>query len=187
MRLLRLSLLISIFSFCQADRVHAQYEQSKSPSGRHAIWNLGNTASAEAYFEIRDASGKVLFSPKNDPENSLGLGGQFGSSYADDVMWSPHEEYVIFTYYDGKYKVTNVYSFASDKLISLGHVTDGYTIPVRWVSPHTFVVEHHWPMGGKARVQTRYRESYRVRVHPFAIDSVYTTPEKRDKPFPDDE
>ena len=36
-------------------------------------------------------------------------------------------------------------------------------------------------MGGKARPQTRYRETYRVRANPFTLDRVYESTETQEK------
>ncbi len=179
--------LLLIFSWILPLFTIAALERYKSPSGRYSICNADYRPRAEAYFEIRTAGGDVLFSSKDDPSNSLGLDRRFFSgSYADDIIWSPDEQFALFTFYDGKYKVTVIYSFTARKLISLGHVTDGWTVPIRWVSSRTFVVEHHWPMGGKARSQTRYRETYRVHMNPFTLDCVYKGAKTQDKE-PEDE
>jgi hypothetical protein len=169
------SFLLLVFIGCFTLRASAgsQGNQFKSPAGRHAIVNLGDGSRGEGYFEIQTTSGEVLFSPKHDPENSLGLGHPFLDGFADDVIWSPNEKFVLFTFETGKYRATAIYSFADHKLISLGHVTDGRTVPVRWCSSRTFVVEHCWPTVGRMSPQTRYRETYRVGKDSFALDCVY--------------
>ena len=103
----------------------------------------------------------------------MGLGGLFLNSDADDVIWSPNEKFVLFTFEDGKYRGTAIYSFADHKLISLGHVIDGWTVPIRWVSSRTFVVEHLTPNVGRVTEQARWRESYRIRKDSFDLDCVY--------------
>lgn len=156
-------------------------EQFKSPSGQHVIFNLGDTARAEAYFELRTAKGEVLFSSNNGQHHLLGLDGRFPSTQVADVRWSPDGQFVLFAFDDGRYKAAALYSFADRMLISLGHIIDGYTVPIRWVSSRTFVVEHHWPMGGKARPQTRFRETYRIHSNPFTLTCVYKSAKTRDK------
>jgi len=162
-------------------------EVNKSPSGHYLVWSGGYIGGHEGYFEIRTKEGKSLFSSKEDTKDSLGTGGLVPNSHAEDVYWSPGEKFVMFTFFDGKYKTTAVYSFVDRKLISLGHVQDGYTVPVRWISASALVVENHWPMGGKARPQSRYLETYRVYTHPFHLKCTYKSPTTHEKEYDEDD
>lgn len=142
-----------------------------SPDGRYAIYNVGDTAQPEHYFEIKTKDGEVLLTT-NEKEWE-----RWTPTHANDIMWSSGSQFVLLSYDNGKYKSTAVYSFADRKLIDLSHVIDGWTVPIRWVSSRTFIVEDSGPHGGKARGGGyHYRKTYRIRSQPFRLDSVYTSP-----------
>ena len=177
----RTLLLLLLLSWTHAYAAAENGPPHLSPSGQYAIWNFGDPAQASDYFEIRTKDGSVLFAPKSDPKNSLGVDPASPVSLADDILWSPDEQAVLFTFHDGKYKVTCVFSFTAKRLTSLGHVLDGYTVPVHWHGSRTFVVENHWPMGGPARTQSRFRQTYRLHQNPFGVQCIHTSPTTKDK------
>jgi hypothetical protein len=101
-------------------------------------------------------------------------------------MWSADSQFVLLRYDDGKYQSTAIYSVTARKLIDLAHVTDGWTVPIRWVSPRSFVVENPGPHGGKARGGGyHYRQTYRIRAQPLRLDYVYTSPTTTRQDDPD--
>ncbi len=142
---------------------------SVSPDGRHAIHNLGDTAKGTQHFEIRTKEGEVLLTTDDKPWER--------STHANDIKWSADSQFVLLRYDDGKLYCTALYSFAERKLIDLSHVIDGWTVPIRWVSPRTFIIEDSGPHGGKARGGGyHYRKTYRIRAQPLRLDCVYTSP-----------
>lgn len=147
------------------------YEDPKphpSPDGRHAIFNIGDTASLENYFEIRTREGEVLLSSRDKEKDG------WMPTHANKITWSRDGRYALFEYDVGKLKATAIYSFPDRKLIDFGHVADGWTVPVRWVSSRTFVIEHAGPRGGHAiGGEYRYRQTFRIRQDPFRVESVY--------------
>lgn len=151
---------------CASGFAETDPQPHRSPDGRHAIYNIGDTAALGFYFEIRAKDGAVLFSSKG-----------WAPTHASKILWSRDGRLVLISFDEGKYRATCVYSLDERKLVSLSHVTDGWTVPVRWVSPRTFVVENSGPHGGKARGGGyHYRETYRIRTQPFSLDCVYTCP-----------
>ena len=156
------------------DQVHV------SPDGRFAIYNLGDTAQQDQYFEIRAKDGTVLSSTKDD------TGERWLPSFATDIMWSSNHQFVLFCYEHGKYKCTGIYSFPARKFLSLDHILDGYTLPIRWRGPRTFIVENSSPRGGHAyRSPDHYRQTFRVRTQPFRLDCIYTAPTITGEEAPD--
>ncbi len=142
-----------------------------SPNGRYSIRNIGDTAEPAIHFEIQTKDGEVLLTT-NDKEWQ-----RWTPTHASDIMWSADSQFVLLRYDDGKYRSTAIYSFADHKLVDLSHVIDGWTVPIRWVSSRTFVVENSGPHGGKAcGGGYHYRQTYRIRTQPFRLDSVYTGP-----------
>ncbi|MCF7785171.1 MAG: hypothetical protein K9N47_03560 [Prosthecobacter sp.] len=142
-----------------------------SPDGRHAIHNIGDTAKGEHHFEIRTKAGEVLLTTHDKQWE------KWTPTHANDILWSADSQFVLLRYHDGKHDSTALYSFTDRKLIDLSHVIDGWTVPIRWVSKRTFVVEDSGPHGGKARGGGyHYRKTYRIRSQPFRLDCVYTSP-----------
>lgn len=142
-----------------------------SPDGRHAIHNIGDTAQAEHHFEIRTRAGEVLL--RTDDQASQ----QWLPTHANDILWSADSQFVLLRYARGKLDCTALFSFADRKLIDLLHVDDGWTVPIRWVSKRTFIVEDSGPHGGKARGGGyHYRKTYRIRSQPLRLECVYTSP-----------
>lgn len=151
-----------------------------SPDGRYTIHNIGDTAQGGIYFEIRTREGKVLLTT-NDKEWQ-----RWTPTHASDIKWSSDNQFVLLCYENGRYRSTAIYSFADHKLIDLSHVNDGWTVPLRWVSSRTFVVNNSGPHGGKARGGGyHYRQTYRIRTNPFRLDCVYTGPSITEKDDPD--
>jgi hypothetical protein len=151
-----------------------------SPDGRHAIHNIGDTAKAEHHFEIRTRAGAVLL--RTDDEASK----RWLPTHASDILWSADSQFALLRYDDGKYYSTALYSFVDRKLIDLSHVIDGWTVPVRWVSRRTFIVEDSGPHGGKARGGGyHYRKTWRIRLQPLRLECVYTSPTVTTKDDPE--
>ena len=148
-----------------------------SPDGRHAIHNIGDTANPDHCFEIRTKDGKVLLAALGEP---------WVPTHANKILWSADSDFVLISFDEGKLKSTCVYSFREQKLVSLSHVGDGWTVPIRWVSPRTFIVEDSGPHGGKARGGGYHcRKTYRIRMQPFRLDCVYKSPTITTKDDPD--
>ena len=144
-----------------------------SPDGRHLIFNIGDTATGEIHFEIRTRQGKVLLNSKDKEKNG------WPSTYATEIAWSKDSQFVLFRYNFGKYYGTALYSVPDQKLIDFSHIIDGWTVPVRWVSSRTFVIEHAGPRGGSSGVEYDeyyFRQTYRIRKEPFRVECVYTGP-----------
>jgi hypothetical protein len=155
----------------------AQEDVHASPSNRFSIVNIGDTASANLRFEIRIRSGSVFFSSKDELAHSLGVDPHFFKSHANNILWSPDEKSVLFSFNTGKQKSTAIFFFPEQKLISFGYVEDGYTLPVRWITSQKFVVENSTPMGGKALGGVRiWRQTYKIHLQPFGVECVYTGP-----------
>ena len=151
-----------------------------SPDGRFAIYNIGDTAQPEHYFEIRANDGTVLLTNKDDTWE------HWRPSHASEIMWSSNHQFVLFCYEDGKSKCTGIYSFFARKFLSLDHERDGWTVPIRWVGPRTFVVENSAPHGGHAYGGGyHYRQTFRVGTQPFRLHCVYTGPTITEPDAPD--
>lgn len=151
-----------------------------SPDGRHAVCNVGDQAYGKHYFEIRTQAGEVLLTTNDKTWE------RWTPTHADDIQWSADSQFVLLRYQNGKYDSTALYSFADRKLIDLSHVIDGWTVPIRWVSKRTFIVEDSGPHGGKARGGGyHYRKTYRIRTGPLRLDCVYTSPTITTKDDPD--
>ena len=151
-----------------------------SPDGRYSIYNIGDTAQPGIYFEIRTKTGEVLLTTDDKQWE------RWTPTHANTIMWSSDSQFVLLCYDNGKYRSTAVYSFADRKLIDLSHVIDGWTVPIRWVSSRTFVVEDSGPHGGKARGGGyHYRKTFRIRTVPFRLDCVYTSPTTTTEDDPD--
>lgn len=154
-------LLSSVSGFAYTDP-----QPHRSPDGRHVIYNIGDTAAPEHYFEIRAKDGTVLLSTQ-----------EWLSTHANQIMWSSGGRFALISFDEGKLRATCVYSFDERKVVSLSHVIDGWTVPVRWVNSRTFIVENSGPHGGKARGDYYHnRETYRIRTLPFSLDRVYVGP-----------
>lgn len=155
-------------------------EPQVSPDGRHAIHNVGDTAEGRHHFEIRTRAGEVLLRTDDEPSKT------WTPTHASNILWSADSQFVLLRYDDGKYHATALYSFADGRLIDLSHVVDGWTVPVRWVSRRTFVVEESGPHGGKARGGGyHYRKTFRIRTGPLRLECVYTSPTVTTEDDPD--
>ena len=69
--------------------------------------------------------GKVLLAALGEP---------WVPTHANKIIWSADSDFVLIAFDDGKYRCTCVYSFREQKLVSLSHVEDGWTVPIRWCS-----------------------------------------------------
>ena len=168
---MRYFIAILLLASSVAVRADTDTKPHVSPDGRFAIYNVGDTAQSEYYFEIKAKDGTMLLSSKD------GTGEHWRPSHATQIMWSGDKQSVLFCYEDGKYKCTGIYSFAAHKFLSLDHVLDGYTVPVRWVGPRTFVVKNSTPMGGKALGGIHiWRQTYRITPSSTALRCIHTGP-----------
>ncbi len=143
-----------------------------SPDGRYAIYNVGDTADVSHHFEIRHRTGEVLFT-SGAQDHLQG----WTPTFAEDIRWSPDGRFVLLRYRDGKYDATALYALTERKLLDLSHVTDGWTVPVRWAGARSFVVEESGPHGGRALGGGyRRRVTYRIRPYPLHLECVHTGP-----------
>ena len=162
-------LLILLLASSNSSCASADDEPDTSPDGRYSIYNFGrSTWDWGSYYEIRSKDGTVLLSTKSDTNSP---------SHANEAMWSSDNQFVLFWYNHGQPKATGIYSFTEHKLLSLYPDLDGYTVPVRWIGPHTFVVENLTGMLGHDNGPVvHYRQTFRVHIHPFSIECIYTGP-----------
>lgn len=178
MKSVLLSFIILLFG-ATAGLVFAQEDEQASPSKRFSIVNIGDTSSGNNRFEFRIRGGSVFLSSKEELAQALGVDPHFFNSQANNVLWSPDEKSVLFSFDRGKQKDTAIFFFPEHKLISFGYVEDGYTLPIRWINSQEFIVENSTPMGGKALGGVRiWRQTYKIRLKPFGVECVYTGPTK---------
>jgi len=143
-----------------------------SPNGKVSIFNIGDTAQPDHYFQIRSDDGRILISSNA----YLGL---TAGSFAMAIRWSLDSHFVAFSVQtSGPYvRDTFIYSTQTNTLLMLPTKEDDHqTTPVRWHTANLLIIETRFPVGGKADHDTySYRRTIRITDSPIHHETHYTT------------
>ena len=167
-RLLRL--LIFIIGCLQA-HAYTDNASHSSPDGKFSLFNIGDTAYENHYFEIRANDGTVIYSSQKSGDFEF-------DTYINAIRWTPDSKFVLFWVHYAKKDSTCIFS-ADDREFKLlaDEDNDTWVVPIRWTSPRSFAVEVSGPHGHNAVMDWwHYRETYHVSSRPFKIERVYKGP-----------
>ncbi|MDQ6624020.1 MAG: hypothetical protein M3Y86_11135 [Verrucomicrobiota bacterium] len=147
----------------------------RSPDGAFSVMNVGDSAYPDHYFEIRDRNGHVLLASNSFPSLESG-------SFASSIRWSPDSAFVAFSVLtSGPYlQDAFVYSIGDRSLLRiLTKEVDYETTPLRWIDPHTLILQSRTPVGGKAsddRPTYRFRRTVRLSSSPLRYKVIDASP-----------